>query len=526
MDDLPKNTNSNDAFSYSGQYPTVTPPVKPIGGVEPPVEPFAQTSPTSPGTPVPLTSSVPEPVSQPFVEPQAEFAATTPTAGQPENPFVPPPPPPPKGGAGKKLLAFLLLFVALIVIGFIAFQVIGRILTQNQPVVLRYWGLWEDKQILDPVIAEYKKSHPNIDIAYEQQSIKQYRERLQSAIDRDAGPDMFRFHTTWLPMLKNQLVMSGKTGYTAEEFQQTFYPVASQDLVVNGKVLGAPLMIDGLGLYYNEDLLRAAGVVPPTTWQEFREAALTLTVKDANGQIVTAGAALGTTNNVEHFSDIVALMMLQNGADLMRPSGKEAQDALSFYHLFVEKPNNVWDATLDNSIQAFAAGRVAFIFAPSWQVFALRELNPTLKFQVIPVPQLPGTSATWASYWAEGVSKKSAHSEEAWEFLKFLSSKESLITLYTEASKVRPFGEPYSRVDLAQTIVNDPFVGAYVRQASTAQSFFLASRTFDNGINDRMIKYLEDAINSLDQGASSQGALETTAQGFSQVLTSFGASAR
>jgi multiple sugar transport system substrate-binding protein len=387
-------------------------------------------------------------------------------------------------------------------------------------VTITYWGLWENEAQLTGVIAEYKKTHPNIEVVYSKQSPKQYRERLQNALARGEGPDLFRFHNTWVPMLQADLAPAGPTGYSSSDFQQTFYPVANADLVIGGRVYGAPLMFDGLGLYYNEDLLRAAGVTPPTTWEEFRQAALTLTVKNETGAIVTAGAALGTATNIEHFSDILAVMMLQNGADLKHPAAKEAQDALSFYRLFAERPNNVWDETLDNSILAFANGRVAFIFAPSWQVMAVRQINPNLKFQVIPIPQLPGTNVTWASYWVEGVSSKSKHQAEAWEFLKYLTSKETMVALYTEVTKdpTRPFGEPYSRIDLAQTIINDPYVGAYVRQAQTAQSFFLASKTYDNGINDLMIKYLEDAVNSLNKGVSVDAALQTAAQGFTQVL--------
>jgi hypothetical protein len=37
-----------------------------------------------------------------------------------------------------------------------------------------------------------------------------------------------------------------------------------------------------------------------------------------------------------------------------------------------------------------------------------------------------------------------------------------------------------------------------------------------------MIKYLEDAVNSLTRSVSPQAALQTAAQGFAQVLSSFG----
>jgi multiple sugar transport system substrate-binding protein len=105
-----------------------------------------------------------------------------------------------------------------------------------------------------------------------------------------------------------------------------------------------------------------------------------------------------------------------------------------------------------------------------------------------------------------------------------MTSKETVTKLYTEASKTRLFGEPYARVDLASTVSEDPYVGAYIKQAATAKSFPLASRTFDNGMNDKLIKYVEDAINSLTQGTSPQAALDTAANGFRQVLSSYGLS--
>ncbi len=556
MNDLPKN-QSDDIAAFAGSYP------KPDQGAKDAPQP--ETSAFAAGrSGIPANEQAPSPATGGTTQRQAEnpsspsyqtvgetppaidmgSAATAPfvvsaevpskLSSSPNTPEVGPsipgggdtvtPPVTPPGktsGIWRRILTLLVLLVVIFGSGFAAFRFLGEFMSRNKPITLTYWGLWEDEQSLKPVIDAYKKSHPDVDIVYTKQSVRQYRERLQAAIDRGEGPDIFRFHATWVPMLKNQLAPAGNTGYTASEFTSTFYPAASKDLVIGGKVYGVPLMVEGLGLYYNEELFRAAGVTPPTSWNEFLEVAKTLTVKDETGKIITSGAALGTTNNVEHFSDIVALMMLQNGANLKNPITKEAQDALTFYRIFAEKPNNVWDETLDNSITAFASGRVAMIFAPSWQVFTIKQMNPNLKFQIIPVPQLPGTQVAWASYWAEGVAINSKNVDAAWEFLKFLSSKEQMTVLYTEQSKSRLFGEPYSRVDLAQTLINDPLVGAYIKQAPTAQSFFLSSRTFDNGINDRMIKYTEDGINSLAKGVSIEAVLETMSKGYSQVLSSY-----
>ena len=97
-----------------------------------------------------------------------------------------------------------------------------------------------------------------------------------------------------------------------------------------------------------------------------------------------------------------------------------------------------------------------------------------------------------------------------------------MVKLFTEQSKTRSFGEAYSRTDLAQSLTNHPILGAYIIQAPEAKSFPLASNTHDNGLNDQLIKYLENAVNSLSEGNSPEQALNTAASGFNQVLSQYG----
>lgn len=430
---------------------------------------------------------------------------------------------PPTEGGGIFRVIIIFLVVLVIVIGAIllGLRLFKGGVGTSEPVTLNYWGLWEDESILQPLIDEYQKQNPKITIKYTLQTPKQYRERLEAAIGR-GEVDIFRFHNTWVPMFKEELATIPESIIPKKEFETNFYTVMKNDLKVGQNYVGIPLMFDGLALFYNEDILNASGKSVPKTWDELQEIALALTVKDLNGEIKTAGIALGTAGNIEHFSDILALMFLQNDADLRNPIGPEASEALSYYRLFAEKPNNTWDEAQQNSITAFANGKVAMIFAPSWEAFTISAINKNLKFKTAPVPQLPGTNITWASYWVEGVANTSKYQKEAWEFLKFLSSKDNLVKLYTQEGQLRTFGEPYPRTDLAQSITDHPVVGAFVLQAPQAKSFPLASRTYDNGLNDRLIKYLEDAVNSLSSGASPEGALTTAAQGFQQVLSQYG----
>src|SRR3989344_629010 len=463
------------------------------------------------------------------VEPSLTVEGYSPPSESPDLGLseAPPPPPSEESFFSPKTIIFFILVMA--IIGGVIFAVYNFLkkgeTARNGKVSLTYWGLWEPKAAIEPFIAEYMEKHPNVAISYEMQSITEYRERLQAAIARGEGPDIFRYHNTWLSMLRESLASLPNEVMKPEDFQKTFYPVAQEDLLFNNKFYGIPLEIDGLLLYYNKDLLSNAGYnTYPRDWKEFEEMSAKMTVKDGYGKILTAGAAMGLSVNIEHFSDILGLIFYQNGADFSNLTADPAVQALTYYSLFAQKPNNVWDEYLDNSIVAFAGGKVGFIFAPSWQIFNIKSLSPNLNFTVAPVPQLEGgTPVSWANYWVEGVSAKSKFQKEAFAFLNFLSSKDVMTKMFSEQTKgARFFGEPYSRVDLASTANDSEYLAPLLSQAPQMRSWYLSSRTFDNGINDKIIKYFENAVTSISQGSSPQGALEGASNGVNQVLSEYG----
>jgi multiple sugar transport system substrate-binding protein len=392
----------------------------------------------------------------------------------------------------------------------------------GQQTTLTYWGLWEPSEVLSDVLKKFEGENPGIKVEYVKQSPSDYRERLQTAIASGKGPDLFRFHASWSPMLKNELASVPTTVYSTADFKKTFYPAASDQLQVGGQLVGVPLMYDGLALYYNKDLLKSANAQPPTTWAELRTLATQLTIRSGD-TVQRGGLAIGNASNVEHFADIIGLLMLQNGADLTKPTGAEARDALLFYTNFI-KTDKVWSDTLPSSTVAFARGDVAMMFAPSWRAHEVKAQNPNLNFGIAPLPKLGETQITWATYWAEGVSAQSKNKDAAWKLIKYLSSAPAMKELYSSQSKVRSFGEPYSRVELASELASNELVAPYLSDAPAAKGWYLSSFTHDNGINDQLIKYYQDAINAILSGKDAEGVLQTLNQGTSQVLRQYGVS--
>lgn len=459
----------------------------------------------------------PEEVSPDLVTPDQVSSAT---------PFDSTPPPPPVFHENKNkyiiigggALFFIIIFV------FFLKLLLGGIKPSTKSVSLAYWGLWEDKEIMAPLIAQYESKHPNVKIDYQKMDPVDYREKLLARSKNGQGPDIFRFHNTWLPEITDLVSPLPSSVMTGAEFDQTFYPIHKTDLKVGENYYGLPLMIDGLVLICNDGLFKKAGIATfPTNWDEVITSVSKLTVKDSSNNIITSGIALGTATNVEHFSDIFGLMLVQNGGNIHHLETEAASGALESYRKFAEDPNKrYWDDTMPNSIAAFIQEKVGMIIAPSWELLTIKASNPDIKVKVVPIPVVPGGKpVSLSSYWVEGVSRYSKNQIEAWNFLKFLTEKENMTKLYELESKTRPFGEPYSRVDLAATLTQNDYVGPVIQQAKYFVTVPLISRTFDNGLNDQNATYILNAINATVQGTSYEEALKTAKQGIDQVLTQF-----
>ena len=481
---------------------------------------------------VPVDSAVPEEIaSNVTATDQADFSQV-----QPEIAPLEAEPPSPIHSEPSKL-PIILGAVGVFIIVFIGIFILMSGQKKSSPppqmVNLTYWGLWEEKEVMDPLIKEYQKKNPNVQITYEKKTEKDYRKKLLTWINNGQGPDIFRFHNTWVPemVLPNpntqELALAAlpESVMSVAEYGKTFYPIQVKDLKVGKNIYGIPLMIDGLVMLVNEDLLKKAGIATiPENWNDMTTAVAQVTVKGREGELITAGFAGGTATNVAHFSDIFGLMLLLNGGDLSKLDQGEATGTLEAYRRFADGANSVWSETMPNSIIAFAQGKVAIIFAPSWEIHTIKALAPDLKMIVAPIPNAPGgKQLSIASYWVEGVSVKSKNQVEAWKFLAYLSSKEGQTKMYEIQSTIRMFGAPYSRMDLADLLVQDVNLGAVIKQAVGDRyvSIPVASGTFDDGLNDGIIRYLENAINATSQGVSYEEAMKQAKAGLNQVFTQF-----
>lgn len=369
--------------------------------------------------------------------------------------------------------------------------------TTSKNISLEYWGTSIPEEVMNKLINEYEQNNPNVKIKYYKKSFSsnnEYRNYVSDSLRTGKAPDILRIHASWVPYLNSRMASTGDL-MNEQEFKETFYSVIkpycfSQE----NKVRCIPINYDGLVLVYNKGMFADAGLPAPVTWEDVRDAAKRLTVKDEKGKIVIGGAALGTTNNVVNSVDIISLMLSQS--EVKVPDNLDSDAALrafAYYNNFASI-DKVWDQNMPESVVAFATEKSAMALVKSYQLSEILKLNPTINIGVTKAPQLPKVGGTTTSKyisspWVEMVNAGSSKDKQrvSWEFLNWLSLPDQQIKLYNYVAEVNPFGEVYANKKAKDQLVNSPLLGAY---ALTADQAFVSSFTSDSGnqdLNDGLI---------------------------------------
>jgi multiple sugar transport system substrate-binding protein len=383
--------------------------------------------------------------------------------------------------------------------------------TTSSTITLQYWSLWEPASVMKPIIDRYETQNPGIKIEYTQKPFTQYETNSFTRLEQGStvntpAPDILKIGNKWLPKYEKYLVPLPSAVMSTSDYENIFYPAVSTDFTgSDGKIYAMPQGIDGLAVFYNKALLKKAGYdEPPKDWDSFIEAAKKLTKTDSSGRITQAGVAIGSAKNIKHSSDILNLMFLQNGIEIVNSdmtavdiTTPRAESTLLYYTAFIET-HKVWSPELRNDLEMFYSGNLAMMFAPSWRAFDIITSAPQVEFGISPVPQIGsnyGTSdaVNYGMYWGDAVSKQSKHQVEAWKFVKYLSEQQQLREMFQNSSKIRAFGQMYPRADMKTEVADNPYLAAYSQMSPTFISWQMGAET---DISDA----LRTAINDMNSG--------------------------
>ncbi len=438
----------------------------------------------------------------------------------------------PKKGFPKKIfLVIFLIFILLGVVSLVVYLAKSRGTLFGTEGELVWWGIQHEEGIYKSLIDDFEKENPKIKVTYQQLSPQDYRVRLTNSLAAGNGPDIFEIHSSWPFMFKNELSSLPPSVMSQEEFKNSFYPIFVKDLTLPEKgIIAMPLEYDALTLFVNEDIFASSLQSAPTTWDELVKKVDpgekgSLTIKETGGKITLSGIALGETENVDHWPEIIALMLFQNRVNPAQPVNDLTEDVFSFYKEF--KTLGVWNTSFPSSTIAFTRGEVAMYIGPSRRAKEIFKENPTLAFKTELLPQLPkgnpsDPNYSYATYWVHGVWERSKNKEAAWKFLKFLAERENLEKLNQNIKNVEGFSRVYPRPEMNIVFRDDTILGSVASLALDAKSWYLADNTFDGatGVNSQLKMAFEEVLGKWPQGKGTK--MKELGQGVSSVLSQYG----
>lgn len=375
---------------------------------------------------------------------------------------------------GGVVVVFIILVTLILVLGSKKDKNLGS----DNLNTLTVWGL-EDKKAFDPIINAYQEQNSNIKINYIQKSPNEYLTSALNEIAAGRGPDIWAMPNNWLPQYHDKLIPlepktieDKKANKSALEVYTELFPrIISQDTVIDNSVYGIPLSVDTLKIYYNPNVIEEVyqehaddysadtrEVIKitgegPKNWDEFVRMVRFIT-KKSGGKIERSAVALGTSNNIDNQTDILSLLMLQNGTKMTSDDLSVAQfhtaenifsgasypgrRALDFYTSFSD-PNNdnyTWNATMPDSLRAFAEGKTAMILGYDNALKTVRDINPNIKIESFGLPQVEETAnpVDYASYLVYTVTKASKKSALAWNFILALTTEQENLGNYKTIS--------------------------------------------------------------------------------------------
>jgi len=413
---------------------------------------------------------------------------------------------------------------------------------------LDFYFVYDNTDAFKEQIQAFQSKNPGVIVRTKKFSdLQEYEDLVINEIAQGEGPDVFMIHNSWIAKHYKKLLpipLDQPIVMNAELFRQTFFQAAADDLIVDEQIYGMPLSIDNLAIFYNKayfkDLL-ATTDKPGELWENIKEQVFELTKKNNSPErFALAGIALGRADNISSAVDILMAMMIQYGTQFYDEKMEKAifadnqgagtsgidKPGLEAFKLFTSfalpsYKNYSWNEYItgfapdEKEVNPFIRGKVAMIIGYPYLYDTLKQSienqqklgNQHISIDDIGIAAFPQLISpdeatkrdTYASYFPLVVARTSDVPQEAWSFIQFLTSADTLQTYHKVTNR------PTSRMDMVNDQSTEALFGVFAYQAPFAKSYKILDY-------DAYAKVFTDAIQAVATNLSSPEDALTEAQ--------------
>jgi multiple sugar transport system substrate-binding protein len=311
------------------------------------------------------------------------------------------------------------------------------------------WGQVPEQEGVAAAIAKFQEENPGITVEWQHTPDTDFTAVFLSNVAAGTPPDTSFIMSDSYETFRSAGILLDITDQIASDpllgQPDYFFPQeAARSADANGRWHGIGSTWVAPHLYYNADLLEAAGITPPGfkddeiwDWDTFVANAKLLTL-DANGKhpdddgfdpdnIVQWGASYPLVPNPTFLAAAVysngGEFINENGSGLDSPEAMQAlQNLADLIHVHhVAPPSSAMASLGMDNTQMLNTGRLALAVDGSW---ALSWINPTTLDVPMGVGALPkmATTATYMQAHFHSALATTEHPEEAWQWIRFLAT--------------------------------------------------------------------------------------------------------
>jgi multiple sugar transport system substrate-binding protein len=276
----------------------------------------------------------------------------------------------------------------------------------GQKVSLSFWTLFSggDGDNMQTLIDEFNKAHPDIQVKNTKLEWAEYYTKLITAVGNGNGPDIGISHTSRLPDLIDQGVVSelDEVAQAANVSWDSYNANLLNATVVDGKHYAVPIDTHPFIMYYNKKLLRDAGLLDDSGKPVLEQSADGFVAfLDTLKQKLPAKAtpfALSNSND-DPFRLWWALYSQLGGNDVVSDdlataaldADKGAQAAEYIQKLYT---NGYIKKNDPDFYKNFQSGTAAIMMTGVWAT-GTWEATKDFEFGAMPIPKIYDQEATW-----------------------------------------------------------------------------------------------------------------------------------
>jgi multiple sugar transport system substrate-binding protein len=257
---------------------------------------------------------------------------------------------------------------------------------------LTFWNGFSgpDGKAMEKIVSRFNQEHPRIHVKMQIIPWGTYYDKLTLSLAYGGAPDVFIVHEARVAEYASHGALTPMDSVPGTDMSD-FVPSVKQVGLWQGERFGLPLDCHPLGLYYNLDLFREAGIDhPPTNLAEFVEDGKKLTKPGQWGTAMTDIHLVGST------------LLYQFGAGLLNPtftqstlSSPQSAEAVNTLLSFSDKYRISPPPQGNDAWMGFQMGKVGMVFQGTWMIDSL-DHQKNLHYAAAPVPFFGPTKAVWA----------------------------------------------------------------------------------------------------------------------------------